>query len=534
MKLQMTVICLLFSFFCIGQEKERTVQSSIESVTVFVRKAQINRTANVTLNPGNNLIKFEGLAQNLDGSSIQLGGNKEFTIVAVNHSRNYMKNAAVSPRIKSIKDSLNDVGFKLEMRNRFISVYEEEKSLLLSNKSVGGSQSGVDVEDLIEVADLYRSRLKEVEMKIMDITEERNKLKKITERLKRQLNQLNSRANKNTTDIVVRISADVKMNAKLFLSYVVSDAGWTPIYDVRSKGSPNPVNIAYKGNVWQLTGNDWNNVMLTLSTGNPSLNNTAPSVTPWTLRFKSYGTDQRYMSNRSYEIEEAENDAMPMSGFADNDDISARLDVRVSQGTVNTEFKIETPYTIASDGQYNAVEIQTHALPAEYEYYTAPKFEKAAFLLGKVTNWNELNLLSGKANIYYDGTFIGSSNIDADITKDTMELSLGRDPSVAVERKKIKDFCKNSVIGGSKKTTLGLEVTVRNGKSVPISIVVQDQIPISNTKEIEVTTVETSGAKHNAETGLLEWVLELGPGESKSLIFKYQVKYPKSKTISNL
>ena len=240
------------------------------------------------------------------------------------------------------------------------------------------------------------------------------------------------------------------------------------------------------------------------------------------------------MSNRSYEIEEAEDEAMPMAGLADNDDRSARLDVRVSQGTVNTEFKIETPYTIASDGQYNAVEIQTHALPAEYEYYTAPKFEKAAFLLGKVTNWNELNLLSGKANIYYDGTFIGSSNIDADITKDTMELSLGRDPSVAVERKKIKDFCKNSVIGGSKKTTLGLEVTVRNGKSVPISIVVQDQIPISNTKEIEVTALETSGAKHNTETGLLEWVLELGPGESKSLIFKYQVKYPKSKTISNL
>ena len=176
----------------------------------------------------------------------------------------------------------------------------------------------------------------------------RNKFKKITERLKRQLNQLNSRANKNTTDIVVRISADVKMNAKLFLSYVVSDAGWTPIYDIRSKGSPNPVDIAYKGNVWQLTGNDWNNIMLTLSTGNPSLNNTAPSLTPWTLRFKSYRTDQRYMSNRSYEIEEAENDAMPMSGFADNDDdISARLDVRVSQGTVNTEFKIETPYTIA-------------------------------------------------------------------------------------------------------------------------------------------------------------------------------------------
>ena len=112
----------------VAQVKEKVVQSSIESVTVFVNRAQINREAKITLNPGNNLIKFEGLAQNLDGSSIQLGGDKDFTIVSVNHSRNYMKNSAVSPRIKAIKDSLEDVNFKLELRNRFISVYQEEKS----------------------------------------------------------------------------------------------------------------------------------------------------------------------------------------------------------------------------------------------------------------------------------------------------------------------------------------------------------------------------------------------------------------------
>ena len=539
MKLQVLTIGLLFSCMAVAQVKEKVVQSSIESVTVFINRAQINREAKITLNPGNNLIKFEGLAQNLDGSSIQLGGDKNFTIVSVNHSRNYMKNSAVSPRIKVIKDSLDDVNFKLELRNRFISVYQEEKSLLLANKSVGGSQSGVDVEDLIEVADLYRSRLRDVEMKILDISEERKEFQKTSDRLRRQLNQLNSRANKNTTEITVRISSDVKTNAKLFLSYIVSDAGWAPIYDVRSKGAPNPVNLVYKGNVWQLTGNDWKNVNVTLSTGNPSLSNSAPKVNPWTLQFRpTVRYDKDLRSNSSYGLE-------PMAEAADEEEGldllgSGRLEklkqveVIVKQGSVNTEFEIKTPYRLVSDGQYNAVEIQSHSLPASYEYYTAPKFDKAAFLLGKVTNWNELNLLSGKANIYYEGTFIGSSFIDAEITKDTMELSLGRDPAVTVDRTKIKDFCKNAVIGSSKKTTLGLQLSVRNGKSVPMTIVIQDQIPISNTKEIEVTVIETSGAAHNTETGLLEWAVDLEPGETKTMDFKYQVKYPKSKTISNL
>lgn len=543
MKLFFLPLILLTCVCNYSQENTITASSTIKNVTVFQRKAQVHREAVVSFLPGDNLVKFEGLATNLDGSSIQVGGDTEFTIVSVNHNRNFMKDPVVSPRLKLVKDSLNDVKFKLEIRNRHLSVYEAEKSLLLANKSVGGSQTGLDVEDLIEVADLYRSRLIELEMKILDISEERKEFQKEVKKLKRQVNELNGKATKNTNEITVRISSKLKTKTKIYLSYVVSDAGWTPIYDIRSKGHPGPVNLSYKGNVWQQTGSDWNNVTLTLSTGNPTLSNTAPTVKPWALQFQPiisdqnnkgmYGNSRRqYASPRNDNDDYEENEAAEST--ADYKAKYLRPEVVVSKGNVNTEFEIKIPYTIPSNGQYNAVEIQSYALSANYQFYVAPKFDKDAFLMAKIADWSNLNLLSGKANIYYDGTFIGSSFIDAAITKDTMELSLGRDFAVVVERKKIKDYCKESTIGSSVKKTLGLQINIRNTKNIPITILLQDQIPISKTKEIEITTIETSNAKYQENTGKLEWKITLQPRETKSVEFKYQVKYPKSKTISNL
>jgi uncharacterized protein (TIGR02231 family) len=543
------LIFLLLSTITIGftaQTKEKVVTSKIKEVTVFLSGAQVHREASITLNAGNNLIKFEGLAKNINGNSIQVGGDKDFTIVSVNNSRNYMRVAEISPKLKIIKDSLDDVKFKLELRKRFASVYQEEKSLLLANKSVGGSQTGVDVEDLIEIANLYRTRLKEIEMKILDISEEQSDFQKTVYRLQRQLNQLNSKINRSTTDVVVRISSKIKTNAKIFLSYIVSDAGWSPIYDIRSKGVADPVNLVYKGNVWQTTGNDWENVNITLSTGNPSVSNSAPKVKPWVLSFdppfrpyrgntfqtKSMLVYSDSVSNR--------NSNLQMNGAYEIDDISEEvnnpvaLPVAMNNTGVSTEFKIKIPYSIPTDGQSNAVEINSHSLDASYSYFTAPKFDKDAFLIAKVTQWDQYNLLSGTANICYEGTFVGSSYLDASITKDTMQLSLGRDKGVIVDRKKIKDFGKTATIGSSKKTTLGLQVTVRNSKTTPIEIIIHDQIPISKLKEIEVSMLENSGAIYNEETGSLIWRMTLQSGQSESVQFKYQVKYPKSKEIPNL
>lgn len=200
--------------------------------------------------------------------------------------------------------------------------------------------------------------------------------------------------------------------------------------------------------------------------------------------------------------------------------------------TTTREFAIQSKYDIPSGGSPTTVEINQTDVPARYVYYTVPKEEPAAFLVADIMGWDTLNLIGGEANLYFEGTYVGKTVIDPSNTDDTLSLSLGRDQSVLVSREKQRDFTKKQFLGGNKIQSIGWKTTVRNKKDKPIRIEVQDQIPVSKTKEIEVELEAKGGADLNKTTGQLEWLLEVPAGSSKQAEFKYTVKYPKGGDIS--
>ena len=205
-----------------------------------------------------------------------------------------------------------------------------------------------------------------------------------------------------------------------------------------------------------------------------------------------------------------------------------------SEALVNTEFKIGIPYSVPSDNKKYDVELMRPSLNADYRYFAAPRSDKDAFLLARVTNWAQYNLMPGESNIYYQGTFVGKAFIDPAINQDTLQLSLGRDKAVVLSREEIKDFCKNSVLGSKKTTSKGYSIKVTNNKSKAITIQVRDQIPLSNNGDLTVEVDELSGGQLNSINGLVDWELKLSPGETREIILRYTVKYPKKKVINNL
>ena len=206
----------------------------------------------------------------------------------------------------------------------------------------------------------------------------------------------------------------------------------------------------------------------------------------------------------------------------------------VSQNQVNTTFEISIPYSIPTDNKQYSVDIQSYSMAANYRYYCAPRLDKDAFLLAKITGWDQYNLLSGDANIFYEGMYVGKSYIDTRNTADTLDISLGRDANVVVDRTKLKDLCEKKIIGLNKKETYTWEISVRNKKKQNIEIDIDDQIPVSQNKEVEVELIESSSAKYDIVTGKLSWLVKLGTGENKKMKFGYSVKYPKDKLVSNL
>jgi uncharacterized protein (TIGR02231 family) len=172
-----------------------------------------------------------------------------------------------------------------------------------------------------------------------------------------------------------------------------------------------------------------------------------------------------------------------------------------------------------------------HELPAYYEYYCAPKIELDAFLTAQVTDWEEFDLLTGEANLFFEGTFLGKSMLDVQVVKDTLDISLGRDKGIVVDRKKQKDYSEKQFIGNKKTDYRSWDIEIRNKKQQSVNLVIEDQFPLTTNSDVEIKQESSGGANLDKGIGILRWKMNLGKNESKKVNFKYSVKYPKKKSL---
>ncbi|WP_347841533.1 mucoidy inhibitor MuiA family protein [uncultured Draconibacterium sp.] len=201
------------------------------------------------------------------------------------------------------------------------------------------------------------------------------------------------------------------------------------------------------------------------------------------------------------------------------------------ENQTTVDFEINTPYSIKSDNKNYTVDMEFYELPAFYQYYSVPKVDKDAFLIANIIDWEKYNLLEGEANVFFEETYVGKTLMDVRYASDTLEISLGRDKKVNVNREKIKDFTDKQFIGNKKEETRAWKTTVKNNKNQAINMIILDQVPVSTIEEIEVNVQNISGAKQNSETGEIKWEFELKPNDKKEFDLKYTVKYPKYRNL---
>ena len=197
-----------------------------------------------------------------------------------------------------------------------------------------------------------------------------------------------------------------------------------------------------------------------------------------------------------------------------------------------TKFVIKKPYSIPSDGDITAIEINTFKLDAQYEYFAAPIVNENVFLTATFKDWEQYNLLPGEASIYFKGTYAGKTTIDPYTTKKEMVVSMGIDQNITVTRKQNKNLKSKSFTGSNRIVDRIYDLEVKNNKAVAIDLKLMDRVPISQNKDIKVDDIETLSAKYEDKKGLLTWNLKLAPQETQTARFSFQVKYPKYKHIS--
>mgnify|MGYP000129663425 CR=1 FL=1 len=203
-----------------------------------------------------------------------------------------------------------------------------------------------------------------------------------------------------------------------------------------------------------------------------------------------------------------------------------------SDDVTNTKFEIKKPYSIASDGDVIAIEINTFILDAKYEYLAIPVLNENVFLTASFTNWEKYNLLPGEANIYFKGGFSGKTVLDPYTTKKEMTVSLGIDAGIIVSRKQDRNFKSKSFMGNNRILDRAYDIEIKNNKAIAINLKLMDRIPMSQNKEIKIDEIKTYNANYNKEKGILTWKVNLKSKDTHKERFLYQVKYPKHKHIS--
>ena len=399
-----------------------------------------------------------------------------------------------------LKDSIRLLEDRIADLDDRMAASEAEKSMLASNHDIGGSGVIISAEQLAKAADFFRERTLLVNKAISRLRKEQEQVKEQLARSRRQLAELNYRHDPNRKEVTIVLIASKALKTRVDLRYLMSNTGWSPVYDLVAKDITQPILLRYKAQVYNNTGIDWNNVKLTLSTADPTLGASQPVLSPWELGRDKNFYRQRYAYNQGKkgEFGEDEDDirgnAMKQEQGLISADSTQRYET-ITVSEVSAEFPIARPYDIPHDAKPYLVDINEHTVDATYSYIAIPKIDKDAFLLARITGWEKYDLVDGRANVYYGDTNVGESVINTAGTNDTLDLSLGRDNNVTIQRRQVEDRTSHKLVGSERKAVLTFEIDVKNNGTVPLKLIVQDQIPVSQDSDIKVDVLETTNAK---------------------------------------
>ena len=584
------ILFFLAASFASAQTNEKQVDSKIKDVTVFLKGAQLTREVNTQLTIGKAVLKLSGLSPDIDAKSIRIKGGDNYKIISVNHHKNYIEQLTNSDEIAKLSRKIEEIDLVIASIENEIAILKEKEQFLKSNTNITGTDKVISPADYKELTEFYSKQIMEVRNQVFSKSLIIKQKKAQLAKLNAQNKELTKSEKVHSSEILINLLMLRPGNANLELSYYVENARWYPSYDVRVDKVGEPLQLTYKANIEQNTGINWKNVNVNLSNAKHDNENTFKGLETSYVKFYtpnisealkgqvsglqiskatgSPGTNSHIVVRGTSSVSGNNKPLYLVDGVPINDpsnlphDIIESISIQKSAsatalyGTraanglilittkkggfidnniveeINIAYKLEVPVTIFSDKPVSTFDIQSVKVEAEYMYKCAPLLSKNVYTVAKVANWENLKLLNGETNLFYQQTYIGTSYLNTKLTSDTLDFNLGKDNDIVVKRKSLPDFGKNQFVGNKRVVNNGYEIEIRNNKNKAIKLELFDQIPLTNDKQITVEVEETTSANYNDKTGILKWKLELIPKKTKKLMVKYVVKYPKGQVVT--
>jgi uncharacterized protein (TIGR02231 family) len=514
--------------------------SGIDRVVVYADRAEITRSASIECGPGPREAEFADLPATADertlvatasGRAHAIGTSSR--IVPADAARD-QKRAAAEAELEKVRgrlSELRDRSAENERRSSLVGAYGNYLAKIWSEEARNPKP---DPEAWKKTLDAMKKERTEAAKQEILANRERRREEENLKHVSQRLVMLQAGASKaEVRRVTVPIDCAGETKTIVLLAYVVPGATWHPEYDLRfqldakkggAKVGDGRAELDVAAVVQQATGEDWTNAEIVLSTAKPKLGVEAPQPAPIYL----YASEQEggkvlvQATERRDQLEGEGKDAQKTGPT------SAALD---DGGHVFT-LTIPNRATVLSDGRPYWMPVDVKTAPAVTKLVAVPKIRPFVYQMVSFANPAPYPLLAGRVHAYRRGSYVGDVSIRYVAPGEPMELSLGADEELFIERKDVTELDKGPGFLSSTKTMeRAYRVKLRNRAAVRTAIEVRESIPVSKVGDVKVELIAkktTPSYKLDAERGFLVWSVDLQRGEEKSVDIGYVVKLPSS------
>jgi uncharacterized protein (TIGR02231 family) len=531
---------------------ELPLASRIDAVTVFPDAAAVTRIGEVKLPAGQHVVLLRGLPATIDPASIRIEGASDGQLVI--GSADVRRAPAQTPgsddsqkRLRELQAELAGLRGRidaLEAQKRAVAEFarlaaevaaKEGKGFDLAQARAAWTAVGEGTAATNEALQAQIGRATEVEAQIKAI--------EIAAGRPRQMPAP-------VVDLAVSVEAASPLSAALTITYRVSSARWTPVYDAAldtAANGPARINLVRRASVSQRTGEDWEDVALTLSTARVAAGASAPMVTTQTLSLREPYVVLDAARQRARPAPEAAERAVPMAAPAVQAPPSlARASEQEAQSVssaFSASFVAPGRVTVARDGAARLLRLSSHGIEAPLLAKVAPALEPRAYLSASLT-WNDdVPLLPGEVSLTRDGVFVGKATIGAVAAGEGFELGFGADDRIKVERVPVRRRDNDpSGWSASRNQLSDHRTSITNLHRRPMRISVVDRIPVSENSAITVEALSTNTPPTDKtvqdprggidQRGVMAWTQDYAPGEKREIRLGWRLRWPADRELS--
>ena len=555
-------------------EQPEGVSGTISRVTLYRDQALVTREITISEKDKSGVIAINSLPEMLIPDSVFAEGDDNIAIHGVRITSR--------PTTSSDREEVRAIELEIAENQALIAAVEQELQISRENldslgqlanfsatKSSEDLNRGVlDANTLMEVSKYLMDQRRQIMTEQLAGEQRLTKLREELGLLQRQLAEITASSGRNRYE--AKVFVDVRGAGTVRLSYQVSGCGWTPQYAIRGNVDGEQFNIRYSAIVQQLSGEDWNQVALTLSTASPSVSATGPTLAPFRVtpvadqndqpaqafgqdgnspqqlseRVQSIKKQQRFAENSSYSKQNARGELqrdMTLNSLAAEMQqleleaeakTAARLAADADDEVATQVYQLEQTVSLQSRRQQQLVQISDMQLPGDLYHVATPLLSSYAYREAEINNNESIGLLGGVASVYLDDRFVGRCELPTTASGQKLVVGFGADQQIRI-RRELRDK-KDVLRGGNRNLEFTYRLVVANFKDKPVQVRLYDRIPVAaETRDVLVNVSDTSQPLSDdglylriaRDKGILRWDLEIPASRHGENAFDVEYTY---------